>query len=280
MDIATLRTFLAAAETGSFAGAAKRVNASPSSVTERIKQLEHQLRARLFERDKRGCRLTAAGRKFLVPATQAVRALDIARHEVALPDKFTQSIAFGAQYALWDDRLLEWLALARIAHPEIAWRVSSGASARLNRDLTEGFLDIAALYDPVFRRDFGSEILFDDELILVTGGDADHWRDSYVRIEWGREMAAEIASRLDITPQSGLILDLGARSADWLKSHAMAGFMPRRSVGKSLLDGTLKIVADVPAFPFPAYVCWNRGLEPSLVAQIVMSLKAAVLRID
>ncbi|MXP43998.1 hypothetical protein [Allopontixanthobacter sediminis] len=93
-------------------------------------------------------------------------------------------------------------------------------------------------------------------------------------------MAAEIASRLDITPQSGLILDLGARSADWLKSHAMAGFMPRRSVGKSLLDGTLKIVADVPAFPFPAYVCWNRGLEPSLVAQIVMSLKAAVLRID
>lgn len=277
MDLATLRTFLAAAETGSFSGAAKRVNASPSSVTERIKQLEHQLAARLFERDKRGCRLTAAGRKFLVPAAQAVRTLDIARHEVALPDRFTRSLAFGAQYALWDDRLLAWLAKARVDHPDTAWRVSSGASARLNRDLAEGFLDIAALYDPVFRRDFGSEILFDDELILVTGGDPDDWQDSYVRIEWGGETSAEIASGLDITPQSGLVLDLGARSADWLKSHAMAGFMPRRSVAKSLLDGSLHIVAEAPAFPFPAYVCWNRALEPALVAQIAMSLKRAEL---
>lgn len=280
MDIVTLRTFLAAAETGSFAGAARRVNASPSSVTERIKQLEHTMSARLFDRDKRGCRLTAAGKKFLAPATQAVRALDIARHEVALPDRFTQSISFGAQYALWDDLLLDWLAQARVVHPATAWRVSSGASARLNRDLAEGFLDIAALYDPVFKRDFGSEILFDDELVLVTGGDPDDWRDSYVRIEWGREMGSEIASRLDITPQSGLILDLGARSADWLKSHVMAGFMPRRSVAKSLRDGSLKIVVDAPAFPFPAYVCWNRGLEPTLVAQIVMSLKAAKLDAD
>ncbi|MBU0556700.1 MAG: LysR family transcriptional regulator [Alphaproteobacteria bacterium] len=277
MDLTTLRTFLAAAETGSFAGAARRVNASPSSVTERIKQLEHHVGARLFDRDKRGCRLTSAGRKFLAPATQAVRAIDIARHEVALPDRFTQSISFGAQYALWDDRLLEWLAQARVDHPETAWRVASGASARLNRDLAEGFLDIAALYDPVFRRDFGSEILFDDELILVTGGDPDRWRESYVRIEWRQEAGAEIASRLDITPQSGLILDLGARSADWLKSHAMAGFMPRRSVAKSLLDGSLKIVANAPAFPFPAYICWNRSLEPALLAQIVMSLKGAKL---
>ncbi|MEH6759507.1 MAG: LysR family transcriptional regulator, partial [Parasphingorhabdus sp.] len=49
MDIIAFRTFLAAAETGSFAGAAQRVNASPSSVTERIKQLEHHLGARLFD---------------------------------------------------------------------------------------------------------------------------------------------------------------------------------------------------------------------------------------
>lgn len=277
MDITILRTFIAAAETGSFVGAARRVNASPSSVTERIKQLEHLVSVRLLDRDKRGCRLTAAGKKFLTPATQAVRAIDIARHEVALPDRFTRSISLGAQYVLWDQRLLAWLAQARIDHPDTAWRVSSGASARLNRDLAEGFIDIAAMYDPVFKRDLGSEILFDDELVLVTAGDPADWRDSYVRIEWGREMGAEIASRLDITPQSGLILDLGARSADWLKAHAMAGYMPRRSVAKSLADGSLTIVQDTPTFPFPAYVCWNRELDPALVAQIVMSLKAAKL---
>ena len=277
MDIATLRTFLAAAETKSFSGAAQRVNASPSSVTERIKQLEHRLGARLFERSKRGCQLTAAGRKFLGPAAQAVRALDIARHEVGLPEHYTQSVAFGAQYVLWDRRLLDWLAEIRIARPEIAWRVTSGASARLNRELSEGFLDIAVLYDPVFRRDIGSEPLFEDELVLVTGGNPASWRDDYVRIEWGRGIGVEIASRLDITPESGLILDLGGRSGDWLIEHGMSGYMPRRSVAKWLLDGSLQEVDGVPAFAFPAYVCWNRELEPKLVADIVMSLKGSGL---
>jgi len=277
MDTVTLRTFLAAADTGSFAGAAQRVHASPSSVTERIKQLEHRLGARLFERDKRGCRLTAAGKKFLGPATQAVRALDVARHEVGLPEKYTQSISFGGQYVLWDRRLMNWLGDARSSFPEIAWRVTSGASARLNRDLAEGFLDLVVLYDPVFRRDIGSEHLFDDELVLVTGGNPEHWREDYVRIEWGRGIGVEIASRLDITPESGLILDLGGRSGNWLIEHGMSGFMPRRSVAKWLLDGSLREVEGVPTFAFPAYVCWNRELEPKLVADIVMSLKSSAL---
>lgn len=272
-----LRTFLAAADTGSFAGAAQRVHASPSSVTERIKQLEYRLGARLFERDKRGCRLTPAGRKFLAPASQAVRALDIARHEVGLPERYTRSISFGGQYVIWDRRLMNWLAEARDAFPDVAWRVTSGASARLNRDLAEGFLDIVVLYDPVFRRDIGSEHLFDDDLVLVTGGDPARWREDYVRIEWGRGIGVEIASRLDITPESGLILDLGGRSGDWLVEHGMSGYMPRRSVAQRLRDGSLQHIETVPSFPFPAYVCWNRELDATLVADIVMSLKDAVL---
>ncbi|MGN3974197.1 LysR family transcriptional regulator [Tsuneonella sp. SYSU-LHT278] len=273
MDIVSLRTFLAAAATGSFAGAAQRVNASPSSVTERIKQLEHRLGVRLFERDKRGCRLTAAGRKFIPPAAQAVRALDIARHEVALPERFSRSIAFGGQYTLWDQGLLGWFSVIRASFPDLAWRVTSGASARLNRDLSEGFLDIAVLYDPVFKRDIGSEPLFDDQLVMVTAGEPDNWRSDYVRVEWGEGVGVEIASRLDLAPETGLILDLGGRSADWLIVHRMAGYMPLRSVSRQLAAGTLKLVASVPRFPFPAYACWNREIEPSLASEIVASLK-------
>lgn len=276
MDVVTLRTFLAAADTGSFAGAAKRVNASPSSVTERIKQLEYSLGARLFDRDKRGCRLTAAGRKFLGSAVQAVRALDIARHEISLPERYSRSISFGGQYVLWDRSLLRWLADIRAALPDVAWRVTSGASARLNRDLAEGFLDVAVLYEPVFRRDIGSEHLFEDRLVLVTAGDPENWRKDYVRIEWGRELGVEIASRLDLAPESGLVLDLGGRSADWLILRQMAGYMPQRAIAKWLDEGTLRIVEGAPSFPFPAYVCWNREVEPSLAEQVVASLKQSI----
>tara|TARA_R110000772_G_scaffold41357_3_gene96018 strand:- start:123 stop:962 length:840 start_codon:yes stop_codon:yes gene_type:complete len=274
MDITSFRTFLAAASTGSFSGAAKRVNASPSSVTERIKQLEHRLGAKLFERDKRGCRLTAAGRKFIAPARQSVRAWEIAQHDVSLPEEFTHSVAFGGQYALWRKMLTKWLFEARTALPHLAFRASAGASARLNRDLVDGFLDMAVLYDPVFRQDISSEKLFDDKLVLVSGSSDDNWREHYVRIEWGQSLGVEIASRLNITPAAGLVLDLGNQSARWLIDHKMCGFMPKRLVQSNLDSGALRLVADVPDFDYPAYICWRRDLSSDLAADLIHSLKA------
>lgn len=273
MDIIAFRTFLAAAETGSFAGAAQRVNASPSSVTERIKQLEHHLGARLFDRDKRGCRLTAAGHKFVEPARQSIRAWEIAQHVVSLPDQYTRSIAIGGQYALWAAMLTGWLSSVRDNLPDVAFRVTTGASTRLNRDIRDGFLDMVILYDPLFGRGIRSEKLFDDRLILVTGNDDDNWRDHYVRIEWGQTLGVEITSQLNISPSAGLVLDLGHQSARWLIEQKMCGFMPRRLVQQYLDDGRLRRVADIPDYDYPAFVCWRKDIDPELVESILGSLK-------
>lgn len=276
MDITTFNTFLAAAETGSFAGAAKRVSASPSSVTDRIKQLEFRLGIRLFVRNKRGCQLTPAGEKFLAPARQAVRAWQIARHEVALPERFERSIAFGGQYFLWDLFLLDWLAAVRATIPGLAIRATAGAWARLNRDLAEGELDMIVMHEPVFRREIGAEPLFADDLILVTGGEPEHWRDHFVRTEWGHSLAIEIASRIEIAPQAGLVLDLGARSAQWLMRQKMAGYVPEKVAAPMLGDGSLKRITEAPRFDYPAFVCWRRDCDPDLVRDVVATLRTAI----
>ena len=273
MDIVAFRTFLAAAETGSFAGAAQRINASPSSVTERIKQLEHLLGARLFDRDKRGCRLTAAGRKFMEPAQQSIRAWEIAQHVVSLPEQYARSIAIGGQYALWAAMLTGWLASVREILPDVAFRVTTGASRRLNRDIRDGFLDMVILYDPLFGRGIRSEKLFDDRLILVTGNDGDNWRDHYVRIEWGQNLGAEITSQLNIKPAAGLVLDLGNQSARWLIEQRMCGFMPQRLVQKHLDDGCLRRIENIPDFDYPAFVCWRNDIDPDLASDILRSLQ-------
>lgn len=275
MDISTFETFLAAADTGSFAAAAQRVNASPSSVTDRIKQLEYRLGTRLFVRDKRGCRLTPAGRKFVEPAKQAVRAWQLARHEVALPERFERSLSFGGQYFLWDMMLLDWLAEARATIPDLAIRATAGSWARLNRDLREGLLDMIVVHEPVFRRTIGAEPFFNDELVLVTGGDPAKWRDNFVRIEWGQSLGLEIASRLGIDPQAGLVLDLGARSAIWLERQKMAGYMPEKVAAPFLEDGRLTLVDDAPRFDFPAYICWRRDLDPDLTSQVLATIKSS-----
>lgn len=268
---------MAAAEAGSFAGAAQRVHASPSTVTERMKQLEARLGAQLFTRDKRGCSLTAAGEKFLGPAAQAVRAWEFARLDIALPEKFTRSVTLGGQYFLWDGFLMNWLSAVRKDRPDLAWRVTAGASARLNRDLAEGGLDFAVLHDPVFRRDVSSVPLSQERLILVTGGDPSNWREDFVNIEWGRSLGMEIASRLEILPQAGLVLDLGRRSAHWLADHGMAGYMPSGAVQTMLADGDLQVVSGAPSFDYPCYACWRRDFDQGLAKELVGSLKVAAL---
>lgn len=272
MDIASFQTFLAAADTGSFAGAANRVNASPSSVTERIKQLEYRLGTKLFERDKRGCRLTAAGERFLSPARQAVRAWEVARHEVALPESFESSLSFGGQYFLWDRLLLGWLDEVRAAIPDLALRVTAGAWTRLNRDLAEGALDMILVHDPVFRNDIAAERLFEDRLILVTAGDPENWKQDFVRIDWGRELGLEIASRLDVEPKAGLVLDLGQKSAHWMIANGASGYQPEWLVSPLLESGKLTAIENAPSFDFPAYVCWRRTLEQGVAEQVVASL--------
>src|SRR6187549_2541817 len=75
-DLESLRCFDAAATHLSFRVAARTVALSPAAFGERIKRLEEQLGAPLFERTTRRVTLTPAGER-LVP--QARRVLDEAR---------------------------------------------------------------------------------------------------------------------------------------------------------------------------------------------------------
>ena len=64
MDLLKLRYFIAAAETGSFTGAAKREFTSQPNISKQMAALERELNARLFQRENRLVRLTKAGEYF------------------------------------------------------------------------------------------------------------------------------------------------------------------------------------------------------------------------
>jgi DNA-binding transcriptional LysR family regulator len=64
-NLLNVRTFLAAARLGSFAAAARSFAISPSVVSKRINQLEHEFRVTLFHRSTRELRLTEDGTRLL-----------------------------------------------------------------------------------------------------------------------------------------------------------------------------------------------------------------------
>lgn len=60
-----IKTFLAVARLGSFSAAARELRSVPSVVTQRISQLEREMKTRLINRSTRGLALTAAGERYL-----------------------------------------------------------------------------------------------------------------------------------------------------------------------------------------------------------------------
>jgi len=273
MDIQTARTFLAAASTGSFLAASKRIHASPSTVTERIKQLEHLLGTRLFVRDKRGCSLTPAGRRFVETAQALVRVWDHGRARLALPSRFRSTIRIGGQHALWPSLLIPWLQAFKEANPDLALIVSAGTPGQLNRALEEEDLDIAFLYDPILRKGIRVERIASDRLVMVTAEKGLDWRDNFVRINWSESTSLELTGLLGDLPASGFELDLGVLSLNWLVSTGGCGFVPERLARPLLREGRLSVVEAMPTLDFSPFACWRASVDEEVVSAMISSAR-------
>ncbi len=78
-----MAVFVAVADTGSFAGAARRLNASPPAVTRAVTSLEAHLGVRLLNRTTRVVRLTEAGARYLEDARRILSEVDEADEAAA-----------------------------------------------------------------------------------------------------------------------------------------------------------------------------------------------------
>ena len=79
MDIESMRTFLILADTGSFTKTSQTMFVAQSTVSNRIGELEKELKVRLFERTNRKVELTPQGERF---RNYAQKVLDLTESEL------------------------------------------------------------------------------------------------------------------------------------------------------------------------------------------------------
>jgi len=266
MDVTLAKTFLAVVETGSFVEAANRVYVTQSTVSARIKTLEEQLGKILFERSKSGASLTPAGVQFQKHAQAMVRVWEHARLEIALPEGYEASVTVGGQYSLWDGYLLEWVAAIRNRMPQVAIRGEMGFSDKLMLGLIDGTLDLAVMYMPQARPGIEVQLLFEDELVLVTGdANSDEMTvNNYVLIDWGPEFRADHALNFPEITVPGTHLQLGSLSIQYLIQNNSSGYVPRRTAARHLKSGALKLVPRAPVFSYPAYAVFPGDADADL----------------
>jgi DNA-binding transcriptional LysR family regulator len=168
MDIRELRTFIAAAETGSFTRAGGRLQISQSAVSQQIRLLEESVGAPLFTRRAREVSLTQAGSVLLPYARQIVAKLDEARAVVSDYETLGRGrVVIGAGGAVCHHLLPQLLKEFSERFAKVEIQVMSGFSNETMQRTVDGSVDLGIVVLPLQHAGVVTTELGRDELVAI-----------------------------------------------------------------------------------------------------------------
>lgn len=144
-----LEALVAVAETGLFRLASEKLNVSQPALSEQIAQLEHRLGARLFDRDRRGARLTPVGERLAERARRIladVRGLEAVVRSAA--DNLGGLIRLGALPTLGPYLMPHVVPVLHARFPDLHLYVREAAGGALEDGVRSGQYDVALSVRP------------------------------------------------------------------------------------------------------------------------------------
>ncbi|MGA2996775.1 LysR substrate-binding domain-containing protein [Bradyrhizobium sp.] len=145
LDLAVMRTLLAAVETGSFAGAARKVGRSESAVSLQLKRLEEQIGEPVFLRAGKQMTLTGAGSRLV---EYARRLLDLNDEALSAASESSTggTVTLGVPHDVTETWLPAVIEGFRRSHPSATLKVVEGRSAILLSRLADDQIDLAIVF--------------------------------------------------------------------------------------------------------------------------------------
>jgi len=168
MELRHLRYFVALAEELHFTRAAERLYIEQPPLSRAIKELEDELGAILFDRDRRGTRMTRAGAAFLQDVRSVFSALEQARENVkAIAAGLHGTLRIAISDGTVDQRLSAFLARCREEEPEIEIRLTEVPLVEQLRGLRSGDFTIGFAHSAEVGEDNLAEPIWHDPLIVA-----------------------------------------------------------------------------------------------------------------
>ncbi len=167
VDCRRLDYFIAVAEAGSIAGAARQLNLAQPSLTHHIKDMERLLGLALFERHPRGVSLTEAGNALLEHARIVVEALDRASLDLQrIAEKAPRRPVRIAMIRSWAIEFAPaFIAAVQSAMPHIALQILEARDEECESLLAEQRVDLTVSLQAASDRN--DELLVRENLLLV-----------------------------------------------------------------------------------------------------------------
>jgi DNA-binding transcriptional LysR family regulator len=169
MTLQQLTYFLAAADHGTFSGAAESLFMAQPSLSEQIRRLEAELGVALFVRAGRGLELTEAGRLLRPHAERTVAASREAAESVReVRDITGGTVAFGTFGSAHHYLLAGLVQDFRTRHPKVRVRAVGQNSVEVADAVREGRLEAGLVVLPVDDRGLDVRPAMREELLYVS----------------------------------------------------------------------------------------------------------------
>jgi LysR family hydrogen peroxide-inducible transcriptional activator len=168
METHQLRYFLAITQTGRFTAAAKACNVSQPSLSIQIAKLEDELGGPLFERTRKGGKLTARGETFLPRAKAILEQMESAREDAkALSGLSMGKVSLGCMPTTGAHLLPPILTAFRKSYPKIQVQLKEESSPDLAKDLEQGEVELAIMDEAGLIPGLAHETILVEELLLA-----------------------------------------------------------------------------------------------------------------
>lgn len=280
------RVFQVVAEHESISAAARTLYLSQSAVSQSVKQLEEQVRTRLFTRGKRGVELTEEGRLLYEYVRNALSLLESGEDRLRQARQLEAGqLTIGASDTLTRWWLLPYLQEFHRKYPGVRLTLRNGTSRQVLELLYEGKVDVAFASRPEEGEHFRVEKCFDTQMIFVAAPD---YPCDFEKVYQAEELVEMPLILLDRKASSRLYLErlffrlgLPLRAEFELATHDLVLSLARIGLGvacvtgefakQSLAEGSvkqLKVALAIP--PRQVTMCTLERVSPSAAAEHFM----------
>lgn len=197
VELRDLRWAIITSEHKSLRQAAERLNIRQSTLSRRLRDLEHCLGAELFERTNGGTRPTIAGQEFLDSARRIVEETETMTTRFRTRSRGESGrLTIGVHTSLSAGNLRASLIEYRRRYPDVEAHVVDGSSVHLMSDLARSTIDIAFVVEDGPRWDDRSLPVWSERVVAALP--EDHSLSSRDFVSW-RELRHETL----LLPQHG-----------------------------------------------------------------------------
>lgn len=163
-----LQVFRAVAEASSFTRASQALFISQSTVSQHVRDLEEQLRVRLFDRTRRKVSLSSAGENLLRHCNQVFELLDEAENVVhGQSNPYSGRLAMGCASTTLLYQMPSILVDYARKYPDVDLKITGGTIREVAAEMWAGSTDLALVVLPLHAPDLKKIFICEEPFFLV-----------------------------------------------------------------------------------------------------------------